>query len=144
MFEKIAADAELLSTIKKSVGALPGIARVYDRTEVPALATSDDPLARATAAGFFPARSGDLIIVPKQNWIFVSDDKAIIPGNATTHGTGYAYDTQVPLILMGAGITAGRYEGATSPADIAPTLAKLAGVALPTATGRLLDEALKK
>jgi hypothetical protein len=144
VFEKIAADTELLATIKTSVAALPGIARVYDRTEVPGLATSEDPIARATAAGFFPARSGDLIIVPKPNWIFVSDDKGIIPGNSTTHGTGYAYDTQVPLILLGAGITAGRYEAAATPADIAPTLAKLAGVALPTATGRLLDEALKK
>ena len=96
------------------------------------------------AAGFFPARSGDLIIVPKPNWIFVSDDKSVVPGNATTHGSGYAYDTQVPLILLGAGITPGHYEAAASPADIAPTLAKLAGVALPTATGRLLDEALKK
>jgi predicted AlkP superfamily pyrophosphatase or phosphodiesterase len=144
VFEKIAADAELLSSVKKAVGAMPGIARVYDRTEIPALATSDDPIARAVAAGFFPARSGDLIIIPKPNWIFVSDDKAIIPGNATTHGSGYAYDTQVPLILLGAGIVPGHYEAAATPADIAPTLAKLAGVALPTATGRLLDEALKK
>jgi len=144
VFEKIAADPELLATIKKALGAVPGIARVYDRTEVPALATSDDPLARAVAAGFFPARSGDLIILTKPNWIFVSDDKTVIPGNATTHGSGYPYDTQVPLILAGPGISSGHYEAAASPADIAPTLAKLAGVALPTATGRILDEALKK
>ena len=103
---------------------MPGIARVDDRTEVAALKTSDDALARAVAAGFFPARSGDLIVVPKPNWIFVSDDKAIVPGNATTHGTGYAYDTQVPLILLGAGIVPGNHEAAASPADIAPTLAE--------------------
>jgi len=144
VFAKVAAEADLLATIKKAVGALPGIARVYDRTEVPALAANDDPLARAVAAGFFPARSGHLIIVPKPNWIFVSDDKTIVPGSATTHGSGYDYDTQVPLILLGAGIAPGRYEAAATPADIAPTLAKLAGVALPTATGRTLDEALKK
>ena len=144
VFEKIAADAELLAALKKAIGAVPGIARVYDRTEVPALATSDDPLARAVAAGFFPGRSGDLIIVLKPNWIFVSEDKSVVPGNATTHGSGYPYDTQVPLILTGAGISPGHYEAAASPADIAPTLAKLAGVALPTATGRVLDEALKK
>ena len=144
VFEKIAADAELLAAIKKAIGAVPGIARVYDRTEVPALTTSDDPLARSIAAGFFPARSGDLIIVLKPNWIFVSEDKSVVPGNATTHGSGYPYDTQVPLILIGAGISPGHYEAAASPADIAPTLAKLAGVALPTATGRVLDEAFKK
>ena len=144
VFEKIAADAELLAGIKTAVRAIPGIARVYDRTEVPALATSDDPLSRAVAGSFFPTRSGDLLIIPKPNWIFVSDDKAIVPGNSTTHGSGYAYDTDVPLILFGAGITPGQYDVAASPADIAPTLAKLAGVALPSATGRPLDEALKK
>ena len=144
VFEKIAADPELLAAIKKAIGAVPGIARVYDRTEVPALATSDDPLARSVAAGFFPARSGDLIIVLKPNWIFVSEDKSVVPGNATTHGSGYPYDTQVPLMLIRRGHLPGRYEAAASPADIAPTLAKLAGVALPTATGRVLDEAFKK
>jgi hypothetical protein len=96
------------------------------------------------AAGFFPARSGDLLIIPKPNWIFVSDDKTAIPGNATTHGSGYPYDTQVPMILLGAGIAPGRYDQAATPADLAPTLARLSGAALPQATGRVLDEALKR
>lgn len=144
VFDKIAETPDLLASIKSAIAEVPGIARVYDRREVPGLAGSDDPLARAVAAGFFPARSGDLIIVPKANWIFVSDDKTVIPGNATTHGTGYPYDTRVPLVLFGGGIAAGRHAAPASPADIAPTLAALAGVALPTATGRVLTEALKK
>jgi predicted AlkP superfamily pyrophosphatase or phosphodiesterase len=144
VFEKVLADAELLASIKKALLAVPGVARVYDRTEIAGLAGSDDPLARAVAAGYFPARSGDLLIIPKPNWIFVSDDKTEIPGNATTHGSGYPYDTQVPLIVFGAGITAGRYDQPTTPADLAPTLARLSGVALPTATGRVLEEALKR
>ncbi len=144
IFDTLAENPELLAKVKAAITAFPGVDRVYDRREVPGLASSSDPLARAIAAGFFPARSGDLIIIPKRNWIFVSDDKTVIPGNATTHGTGYSYDTEVPLILLGAGITPGRYEQAASPADLAPTLARLAGVPLPTATGRVLDEALKK
>jgi hypothetical protein len=144
VFEKVAAAPDLLAAIKRAIAAVPGVARVYDSREVPALAGSDDALARAVAAGFFPARSGDLIIVPKPNWIFVSDDKTIVPGNATTHGTGYPYDTRVPLVLFGAGIAAGRHAQAASPADIAPTLALLAGVPLPAATGRVLTEALRK
>jgi predicted AlkP superfamily pyrophosphatase or phosphodiesterase len=144
IFDKLAADAELLAQLKAAIAALPGVARVYDRSEVPALAKSDDPLARAVAAGFYPERSGDLLIIPKANWIFVSDDKTVIPGNATTHGSGYEYDTAVPLVLFGAGIKAGRHTAEASPADIAPTLAKIAGVPLPTATGRVLEEALAK
>ena len=144
VFDSLAENPELLAKVKATIREFPGIDRVYDRREVPALATSDDPLARSIAASFFPDRSGDLIVIPKRNWIFVSDDKSIIPGNATTHGSGYSYDTEVPLILLGAGITPGRYEQAASPADIAPTLARIAGVAFPTATGRVLEEALAR
>ena len=144
VFDTIAADPDLLASIKTALEAFPGVDRVYDRREVPGLERSDDPVARAVAAGFFPDRSGDLIVVPKANWIFVSDDKTVVPGNATTHGTGWAYDTEVPLILLGAGIAPGRHAAPASPADLAPTLARLAGVSLPTATGRVLEEALAR
>lgn len=142
VFDRILATPGLLGKVKDALASQPGVARVYDRTEVPALAGSADPLARAVAAGFYPDRSGDLIVVPKPNWIFVADDKTVVPGNATTHGTGYAYDTDVPLVIFGAGVKAGRYEGAASPADIAPTLAHIAGVPFESATGRVRAEAL--
>lgn len=143
VFEKIAADPALLASIKAALVGMPGIDRVYDRTEVPGLAATGDAVGRAVAAGFFAGRSGDLIVLLKPHWIFVSDDKSVIPGNATTHGSGYPYDTDVPLVLFGGRISQGKFDSPASPADIAPTLAKLAGVALPTATGRTLDEALK-
>lgn len=144
VFDRIAADAALLTELKRALGAVPGVDRVYDRNEIAGLAHSTDPVASATAASYFPARSGDLLIVPKVNWIFASDDKSVIPGNATTHGSAYPYDTQVPLVLFGAGINPGRYDAPASPADLAPTLARLAGVRMPGATGRVLEEALKR
>lgn len=142
VFDRIVATPGLLERLKDALAAQPGVARVYDRREMAALDAGSDPLARAVAAGFHPERSGDLIIVPKPNWIFVADDRSVIPGNATTHGTGYAYDTDVPLIIFGAGVKAGRYDTAASPADIAPTLARIVGVPFPSATGRVLTEAL--
>jgi arylsulfatase A-like enzyme len=61
-----------------------------------------------------------------------------------THGTPYSYDTHVPLIIMGAGVAPGRYTQAASPADIAPTLARLLRVQAPSSTvGRVLLEALR-
>lgn len=144
VFERVVAEPGLLAAIKDAVRALPGIARVYDRTEVASLASSDDPLARAVAAGYFPERSGDLIVVPKRNWIFVSDDKTIVPGNATTHGSGYAYDTEVPMVLLGGGVRPGRYDAAATPADLAPTIAAIVGRPFPSATGRVLGEALAR
>jgi phosphoglycerol transferase MdoB-like AlkP superfamily enzyme len=59
------------------------------------------------------------------------------------HGSHNEYDARVPLILMGKGITPGEYATPVSPADIAPTLAFLAGVKLPKAQGRVLTEAIK-
>ena len=48
----------------------------------------------------------------------------------------------VNFIVMGSGIKPGRYSGAASPADLAPTLAQMVGVRMPRAEGRVLREAL--
>ena len=81
-------------------------------------------------------------MLPKTNWIWVADDGTATPGDATTHGTAYPYDTRVPLLLFGVGVRPGQYEQSATPADIAPTLAKICGIALPSATGRALTEAV--
>ena len=60
------------------------------------------------------------------------------------HGTPYEYDTHVPLVIMGGGLAPGRYLNAATPADLAPTLARLLSVEPPSnATGRVLLEAFK-
>ena len=89
---------------------------------------------RAAAASYEPTRSGDLLVVPRPYWILSSD--------ATTHGSANRYDQHVPLLLMGSGIRPGQYLTRASPADIAPTLALLAGVTLARPDGRVLAEAL--
>jgi predicted AlkP superfamily pyrophosphatase or phosphodiesterase len=145
VFEKLTGDPELLASVIHGIEAVPGVQRVIDSRalEAPPPA-NEDAATQAARRSYFPGRSGDLLIIPKPNWIFVSDDKTIIPGNATTHGTNNDYDQRVPLILFGGGIAKGRYETAVTPADIAPTLARLCGISLPTATGHPLDEALPR
>ena len=143
VYDRIAADPELLADVIRTIESQPGVHKVYDgRTLGAGDGSSLDAVGAAAARSYFPGRSGDLLITLKPNWIFVSDDKTLIPGNATTHGSAYPYDQQVPMILFGAGIKSGRYEQAASPADIAPTLARICGVPLATATGRVLEEAL--
>jgi len=145
VFEKLTGDPELLASVIHGIEAVPGVQRVIDsRTLEAPPAANEDGATQAARRSYFPGRSGDLLIIPKPNWIFVSDDKTIIPGNATTHGTYNDYDQRVPLILFGGGIAKGRYETAVTPADIAPTLARLCGISLPTATGHPLDEALPR
>ena len=89
---------------------------------------------RAAALSYFPGRSGDLMIAWKPYWIES-------PGT-TTHGSGYRYDTHVPVLLMGTGIASGEYLTPAAPTDVAPTLAFLAGITLPWASGRVLTEAI--
>ena len=78
-----------------------------------------------------PRVSGDLLFALKPGWVSIA--------SGTTHGTANTYDQHVPVILMGPGIRPGEYRDAVTPADIAPTLASLAGVTLPRAEGRPIN-----
>jgi hypothetical protein len=113
---------------------VPGIARVYWPDQLMATGATEDALLAAMRASYVPDRSGDVMIVPARNWV-ISDA-------GTNHGTPYDYDTRVPVALIGSRVAAGRYAGASSIIDVAPTLAALAGITMPRAQGRVLGEAM--
>ncbi|MBV9158778.1 MAG: hypothetical protein JO097_21140 [Acidobacteriaceae bacterium] len=85
--------------------------------------------------GYNSKSSGDLFIVLEPNYM---------PGRSgTTHFSAYAYDRHVPVIFMGPGIKAGRYDNRIEPNDIAPTLATLLDIQTPSgSSGRVLTEML--
>jgi membrane-anchored protein YejM (alkaline phosphatase superfamily) len=128
--ERVAGEAAL---------TVPGIARYFTRTQLATGGISPaDPVARRVLHGFHAARSGDVVIV-QEPFKYLSEYQIV-----ATHGAPYSYDTHVPLILLGAGVTPGRYANAATPADIAPTLATLLRVEPPSnAVGRVLSEAIK-
>jgi predicted AlkP superfamily pyrophosphatase or phosphodiesterase len=117
----------------------PGVARAFSRVQLMRGATSiTDPIERRVLHGFYPARSGDVVIVPEP-FKYLGDSIT------ATHGSAYSYDTHVPTIIMGPGVNAGRYLEPATPADIAPTLSALLRITPPTnTTGRVLTEALRK
>ena len=49
----------------------------------------------------------------------------------TGHGSPYYYDRHVPLVFFGADVDAGVSRDPVRTVDIAPTLAALAGIAVP-------------
>jgi hypothetical protein len=116
----------------RALEQIPGVWRVFSSDEL-RRDTDDDPVRRAAALSHAVGRSGDLVLVPRENWIMSTAP--------ATHGTLHPYDARVPLIVMGSGVTAGRYDGPATPADLAPTLARLAGVRF-SARGRPLADAL--
>jgi predicted AlkP superfamily pyrophosphatase or phosphodiesterase len=130
---------EISRVAGESALTVPGLARYFTRAQLQSGSTSiTDPIERRVVHGFYPPRSGDLVIIPEPY-------KYLGESLIATHGSPYFYDTNVPTIIMGSGVTPGRYFEAATPADIAPTLCALLGISrTSSATGRVLIEALRK
>lgn len=126
--ERVAGEAAL---------GIRGVASYLTRSQILDGRLPPGPFARRMANGFHPTRSGDVWILTRP-FAMVADT-----GVATGHGSPYAYDAHVPVILFGPPIRPGRYRRDCSPTDIVPTLASILGIERPAqAVGRVLDEAL--
>lgn len=128
---------EIERTACEAALTVPGINRCFTRTQLQSGSISPaDPVARRVLHGFYPRRSGDIVVV-YEAFKYLGD---FIPA---THGSPYSYDTHVPLIIMGQNFAPGRYAQEATPADIAPTLAATFGVQAPSnSVGRVLIEAM--
>lgn len=135
MYAKAQASPGTLKAIVDAMSAQPGVRRVFTSDELVNGKNATDRELRAAVLSYVPGRSGDLVISPKAGWMF--------SGGGTTHGSDNPDDQRVPLILFGKSVKPGRYDAPASPADIAPTLAFIAGVPLPDAEGHALKEALR-
>jgi len=139
MAEHKAEPSEAEQVAAAALMELPGIASVFTRTQILRGQLPSGALGQRVANGFNPGRSGDVWLITKP-FHFVAEGEI-----ATTHGSGYNYDTHVPVILYGSAIKEGRYYSECSPTDITPTLCALLGVEPPPSrTGRVLTEALKQ
>lgn len=132
-YEAMQGNPEAMRAAIAALQAVPSIARVYRGDLIAAGVVPDEPLARSVAAGYHPARSGDLLLVPRPYWITSS--------SVATHGTAYEYDARVPLVFYGGGIRPGVFVTPASPADLAVTFAHIAGVTLPQPEGDVRSEA---
>jgi len=127
---------EVLRAAKEALLADPRlhVSRVYSRDQLDN-GLGGDFVALAVANGYYPRRSGDLSIVFEPGFMAGS--------HGTTHFSPYAYDRHVPVLFMGAGIKAGRYDATIQPNDIAPTLATMLDIQTPSgSSGRVLTEML--
>jgi predicted AlkP superfamily pyrophosphatase or phosphodiesterase len=133
---RVMEDPKVRAAALETLKAFPGVGHAFHGDELRSADArkSPDAVRRGAALSYHTDRSGDLVIVPKAQWLQSS--------SATTHGTLHPYDQSVPVILFGAGVKAGVYSSPATPADLAPSLAALAGVSFPTEDGRVLREAL--
>jgi predicted AlkP superfamily pyrophosphatase or phosphodiesterase len=116
----------------------PGIAAVYTRAQLERGALPRGRVETLVQRAWHRQLSGDLYVVPRSHAIFGSS-------GGTTHGSPYAYDTNVPLMLYGAPwIRPGSFGNYAEVVDIAPTIAFLLETRPPSASeGRVLTEILR-
>ncbi|MCW3087239.1 MAG: alkaline phosphatase family protein [Sediminibacterium sp.] len=94
-------------------------------------------LREMAANGFYPTRSGDIQFVLKPGYI---------EGGATgtTHGSWYPYDAHIPLLWYGWGIKKGKTNREIYMTDIAPTVAALLNIQMPSGNvGKVIEDVMK-
>lgn len=86
--------------------------------------------------GYNQKYSGDVILIPHPATLTGSKQ-------GTSHGSGYAYDTHVPILFYGNGVKKGSSSHPYFIKDIAPTIATLLEIEFPNGTtGKVISEAL--
>lgn len=115
----------------------PGVAQVYTATSLRQANTDEVGMRGKVLRGFHPKRSGDIAYVLEPGWISWGG----VTGS--THGSGYSYDTHIPVLFYGAGVKKGSTAQFHTITDIAPTIATIIKTKFPSGcTGQPVVEAL--
>ena len=101
------------------------VERVYTHDDLKDTSTATGPFIELFRSAFFAPRSPHLNVLLKPG-IYVN-----AATGGTGHGSPYEFDRHVPVVFMGQGIKAARYEKESAPEDIAPTLAHMLGLQMP-------------
>ena len=124
--KNLAADA-VAEELRSLALAMPGIGTAYTRAELLSGSRAGAPFFEASRKAWNPVMSGEVQYTLKPFWMFGT--------NTTTHGSPHEYDTLVPLLFWGPTWTRpGRIDAPVEIVDIAPTLARLLGIAAPSAS----------
>ncbi|MDE5730052.1 MAG: alkaline phosphatase family protein [Alistipes sp.] len=91
--------------------------------------------ARKMQNGYYPRRSGDVVINLMPGWIEEH------PARRSASGSMYRYDTHVPLLFYGGAVAPGSVARPIDMTSVAPTLARLLRIEAPAASeGPVLEE----
>ncbi len=132
--------AEVEAAVAGELTRFGGVALAVSSSALGAGAVPDTPLTRSILRNYNPSRSGDIFVVFDPNR-FINDFDGL--NVATTHGSPWRYDTYVPIIFAGGGISARQIYRPVETVDIAPTLSLLVGAKPPSgSTGSPLLEVL--
>ncbi|HMC96589.1 MAG TPA: alkaline phosphatase family protein, partial [Flavobacteriales bacterium] len=117
-------------TVRDVLLAQPGIAAAWPAANMSLGIRKGDDLMDRVANGYMSQRCGDVLYTLRPGYF---ESHAGSPHQGTTHGSGWNYDTHVPVLFFGQGIAHGEVVRRTAVADIVPTLTMIIGCALPDA-----------
>jgi hypothetical protein len=114
-------DAEAAEDVAAvAIRAVEGVASVHPTRRLLARGAANE-LEACVIRTLAPDRMPDLYVIPSPYHLFSR--------NPASHGTPYAYDRRVPVMIMGPGVRAGfASTEAVSPASMVVTLARLLGI----------------
>jgi len=117
--------AEVARSLAGYLSSHSDVARAFTREELERPGTADERTEQVRRS-YVAERSGDVYVLLKPY---------DLPGKAgatgTTHGTPYPYDTWVPLLAYGPGVSGGRREELVTPQAAAAILARFVGLPPP-------------
>jgi predicted AlkP superfamily pyrophosphatase or phosphodiesterase len=114
--------------------------KIYKAVTARTLQTTNftEGIMHALQQGYNPKFSGDVLMIPYPATLNYSR-------KGTSHGSGYSYDTHVPVIFYGNGIKKGASKKTYKIIDIAPTISNLMKIEAPNGTSvEIIEEVLKK
>jgi predicted AlkP superfamily pyrophosphatase or phosphodiesterase len=131
--------AEVERASVEIAAGFPGVHAAFARSELVAGKAPPHPFLQRILNSTHAERSGHVYIVPKEHWLLATPPAGMV----AMHGTPWAYDSHVPIVVWGAGVQARHVARPVDPRDIASTIVALLHVGLPDkASGKPLKEAL--
>ncbi len=114
--------------------------RALEPSESPAR-SDRETVVEMFARSYVPGRSGQIFVVAEKGNFFLSRPDDVY---RFMHGSPWEYDVEIPILFHGEPfIRKGEYPGPAHQQDVAPTLAAILGLPVPTTmSGRVLAQAL--
>lgn len=114
----------------------PGVANAFDLQKLGATALPE-PQKTMVTNGYNPTRCGDIMVMLQPGWLEGGP-------TGTTHGLWNPYDAHIPLVWMGWNIRPGKMNRTTAMTDIAPTIAAMLRIQMPSGNvGHVIEEITK-
>lgn len=100
--------------------------------------TLNSTIKESITNGYYPSRSGDIQIILHPQWI-----DGFLKGGST-HGVWNPYDAHIPLLWYGWNIQPGKMHREVYMTDIAPTIAAMLKIQMPSGcTGHVIEEVVR-